>query len=84
MSCKMSHVSIDEKTRKEQDFPEDLMWLCVGIEDPDDLIDDLKTALVKAGAVTIGLDGSRGSPALVKNRFRVKHQQTLSEAFFAS
>ncbi|AOW03385.1 Cys/Met metabolism PLP-dependent enzyme-domain-containing protein [Yarrowia lipolytica] len=57
MPCKMSHASIDEKTRKERDFPEDLIRLCVGIEDPDDLIDDLKTALVKAGAVTIGIDG---------------------------
>ena len=58
MPCKMSHVSIDAKTRKERDFPEDLIRLCVGIENPDDLLDDLKTALIKAGAVKINVDGS--------------------------
>ncbi|KAF5093428.1 hypothetical protein D0Z00_004064 [Geotrichum galactomycetum] len=58
MPCKMSHASIDAKTRKERDFPEDLIRLCVGIENPDDLLDDLKTALIKAGAVKINVDGS--------------------------
>lgn len=58
MPCKMSHASIDAKTRAERDFPEDLIRLCVGIENPDDLIDDLKTALIKAGAVKINNDGS--------------------------
>lgn len=58
MPCQMSHASIDPQTRAERDFPEDLIRLCVGIENPDDLIDDLKTALVKAGAVKINVDGS--------------------------
>jgi cystathionine beta-lyase len=31
--------------------------MCVGIEDVDDLIDDLRRALVQAGAVNITLDG---------------------------
>lgn len=57
MPCRMSHASIDEKTRKERQFPEDLVRLCVGIEDVDDLIDDLRTALVQAGAVTVTVDG---------------------------
>lgn len=58
MPCKMSHASIDAKTRAERDFPEDLIRLCVGIENPEDLIDDLQTALVKAGAVKINIDGT--------------------------
>lgn len=33
MPCKMSHASIDAKTRKERQLPEDLIRLCVGIEE---------------------------------------------------
>ncbi|KAI1403358.1 cystathionine beta-lyase [Hypoxylon fuscum] len=57
MPCRMSHASIDAKTRKERQMPEDIIRLCVGIEDVHDLIDDLSRALVQAGAVTITLDG---------------------------
>ncbi|OJD11022.1 cystathionine beta-lyase [Emergomyces pasteurianus Ep9510] len=56
MPCRMSHASIDAKTRRERDMPEDLIRLCVGIEDVDDLIDDLRRALVQAGAVNVFLD----------------------------
>ncbi|EEH38678.1 cystathionine beta-lyase [Paracoccidioides lutzii Pb01] len=56
MPCRMSHASIDAKTRKERDMPEDLIRLCVGIEDVDDLIDDLRRALVQASAVNLTLD----------------------------
>jgi cysteine-S-conjugate beta-lyase len=45
MPCRMSHASIDPKTRKERNMPEDLIRLCVGIEDVDDLIDDLRRAV---------------------------------------
>ena len=45
MPCRMSHASIDEKTRRERGVPEDLIRLCVGIEDGDDLLDDLKRAV---------------------------------------
>lgn len=58
MPCKMSHASIDAKTRAERDFPEDLIRLCVGIENPDDLIEDLQLALIKSGAVQITKDGT--------------------------
>lgn len=51
MPCKMSHASIDAKTRAERDFPEDLIRLCVGIENADDLIEDLRNALFHAGAI---------------------------------
>lgn len=45
MPCRMSHASIDAKTRAERAFPEDLIRLCIGIEDVDDLIDDLQRAV---------------------------------------
>jgi cystathionine beta-lyase len=45
MPCQMSHASIDSKTRKERKMPEDIIRLCVGIEDVDDLIDDLSRAV---------------------------------------
>lgn len=43
--CHMSHASIDERTRKARALPEDLIRLCVGIEDVVDLIDDLRRAV---------------------------------------
>ena len=45
MPCRMSHASIDATTRKERALPEDIIRLCVGIEDVDDLIDDLSRAV---------------------------------------
>ncbi|KAF2636787.1 cystathionine beta-lyase-like protein [Massarina eburnea CBS 473.64] len=59
MPCRMSHASIDAKTRAERKMPEDIIRLCVGIEDPEDLIDDLSRALLQAGAVNITPDGFR-------------------------
>ncbi|KAF2403368.1 cystathionine beta-lyase [Trichodelitschia bisporula] len=58
MPCRMSHASIDAKTRAERKMPEDIIRLCVGIEDVDDLIDDLRRALVQAGAVRVTLEGT--------------------------
>ncbi|KAJ3272325.1 cystathionine beta-lyase [Terramyces sp. JEL0728] len=52
MPCKMSHASIPEKVRKERNLPEDLIRLCVGIEDVDDLLEDLENALISAGVIT--------------------------------
>lgn len=57
MPCRMSHASIDAKTRQERGVPEDLIRLCVGIEDGEDLLDDLRTALVQSGAMNVTLDG---------------------------
>ena len=45
MPCRMSHASIDAKTRRERELPDDIIRLCVGIEDVDDLIDDLSRAV---------------------------------------
>ena len=57
MPCRMSHASIDAKTRQERGVPEDLIRLCVGIEDGEDLLEDLRAALVQAGAMHVDLEG---------------------------
>jgi cystathionine beta-lyase len=51
MPCKMSHASISEETRRARGLAEDVIRLCVGIEDVEDLKEDLEQALVLAGAV---------------------------------
>jgi hypothetical protein len=51
-----SHASIDPATRAARGLPEDLIRLCVGIEEPMDLTDDLERALLEAGAVTLSAD----------------------------
>lgn len=65
MPCRMSHASIDAKTRQERGVPEDLIRLCVGIEDGEDLLDDLRSALVQSGAMTVTLDGIHAKNATV-------------------
>ena len=44
-SVMMAHASIPEDKRKEIGITDDLVRLSVGIEDADDLIEDLKRAL---------------------------------------
>jgi hypothetical protein len=51
-----SHASIDAATRAARGLPEDLIRLCVGIEDPVDLLDDLERALFEAGAIALSVD----------------------------
>ncbi|POV99081.1 hypothetical protein PSTT_13992 [Puccinia striiformis] len=51
MPCLMSHASIDPAVRAARNLPEDLIRLCVGIEDPDDLLEDLQAALLETGAI---------------------------------
>ncbi|RDA89702.1 hypothetical protein CP533_0671 [Ophiocordyceps camponoti-saundersi (nom. inval.)] len=53
MPCQMSHASIDEQTRRNREMPEDIIRLCVGIEDPNDLIQDLSDALVQSGLAEV-------------------------------
>jgi cystathionine beta-lyase len=53
MPCRMSHASIPAHVRKERALPEDLIRLCVGIEDVRDLVEDLGGAIVSAcGGIT--------------------------------
>lgn len=47
------HASIDPAVRAARGLPEDLIRLCVGIEDADDLLEDLERALLEAGALTL-------------------------------
>jgi cystathionine beta-lyase len=63
MPCRMSHASIDPATRKERALPEDIIRLCIGIEDLEDLKDDLAQALVRAGAVRLTESGFTALPA---------------------
>ncbi|TPX35290.1 cystathionine beta-lyase [Synchytrium microbalum] len=49
MPCRMSHASIPAHVRKERALPEDLIRLCIGIEDVEDLVEDLSNALTTAG-----------------------------------
>lgn len=48
-----SHASIDPAVRAARNLPEDLIRLCVGIEDVDDLLDDLEASLLESGAVRV-------------------------------
>jgi len=47
------HASIDAATRAARGLPEDIIRLCVGIEDPRDLLDDLERALIDAEAIIL-------------------------------
>ncbi|WWC66872.1 cystathionine beta-lyase [Kwoniella pini CBS 10737] len=55
MPCLMSHASISAAVRAERGLPENLIRLCVGIEDPRDLMDDLEHSLLSAGAIVPNL-----------------------------
>ncbi|KAF5381979.1 hypothetical protein D9615_004291 [Tricholomella constricta] len=59
MPCVMSHASIDAATRAARGLPEDLIRLCVGIEDVHDLLDDLEHALIDAGAIEFNVVQNR-------------------------
>jgi cystathionine gamma-lyase/cystathionine beta-lyase len=41
----MSHASMTDKAREKAGITDDVIRLSVGLEDPDDLIDDLKRGL---------------------------------------
>ncbi|MFG0331399.1 MAG: cystathionine beta-lyase [Phycisphaerales bacterium] len=44
LPCRMSHASIPESVRNRRQLPEDLVRLSIGIEDANDLLDDLSRA----------------------------------------
>lgn len=56
MPCRMSHASIDAETRKSRNMPEDLIRLCVGIENVTDLIQDLQKAVAFRLPTAVTLD----------------------------
>jgi len=49
LPCRMSHASIPAEVRRARRLPEDLVRLSIGIEDADDLIEDLARALASSG-----------------------------------
>ncbi|QLL32743.1 hypothetical protein HG536_0D02650 [Torulaspora globosa] len=57
LPCMMSHASIDAAVRKEREFPEDLIRLCVGIEDVSDLQKDLLNAMIDADVIELRENG---------------------------
>src|SRR5262249_58318639 len=56
----MSHASIPAELRERRQLPNDLVRLSVGIEDPEDLIEDMNRAL-EVAAVDIVLAAASGS-----------------------
>lgn len=80
MPCRMSHASIDAKTRQERGVPEDLIRLCVGIEDGEDLLDDLRSALVQAGAMDVSLDGIYAKNATIGDEHSAEGEHLAAKA----
>ena len=64
MPCFMSHASIPAEVRAQRGLPDDLVRISVGIEDVEDLIDDLAHAFeIAAAATTVGNAGSAATTA---------------------
>ena len=49
----MSHASIPAEVRSAREFPEDLVRMSIGIENVDDLMNDLKAAMASFGKVSV-------------------------------
>jgi len=64
LPCSMSHASIPESERQSRGLPEDLIRLSIGIEDVDDLLDDLERALHSAGLRNAEAKDDAGTGAL--------------------
>jgi cystathionine beta-lyase len=62
LPCRMSHASTPPEVRERHALPEDLVRLSVGIEDVDDLVDDLDAAFYEAGVRGQGVRGQGWSP----------------------
>ena len=59
LPCFMSHASIPAEIRAARGLPDDLVRISTGIEDVEDLIDDLDMAF-KLAAKTVGIDSGAG------------------------
>ena len=49
----MSHASIPEDVRRKRKFPDDLVRLSVGIEHPDDVLEDVSRALATSSGASL-------------------------------
>lgn len=74
------HASISAEKRAERGLPEDLIRLCVGIEDPRDLIDDLEHSLLQAGAIYPQFDNS-APPTPTSSSSHTRLYETDKEAW---
>jgi hypothetical protein len=74
-----SHASISAAVRAERGLPENLIRLCVGIEDPRDLIDDLEASLLSAGAIQHNLAYSPLSPQKVAELYNESPAKWIEE-----
>ena len=52
--CDMSHASIPAEVRASRDFPEDIVRVCVGVEDPRDLVADFEQAFASYRSFSLG------------------------------
>jgi cystathionine beta-lyase len=66
LPCFMSHASIPAEIRAARGLPDDLVRISTGIEDVEDLIDDLDKAFTIA-ANTVRAAGAAGAAAVSKN-----------------
>lgn len=55
LPSRMSHVCVPEEARRARSLPDDLVRISVGIEDPADLVEDLRASLREAAAQTPAL-----------------------------
>ena len=69
LPCRMSHASIPAAVRRERALPDDLVRLSVGLEDPDDLLREVRGGLAAARRAGVRITvpatcapGSPGSP----------------------
>jgi cystathionine beta-lyase len=70
LPCRMSHASIPPELRGRLGPPEDLVRLSIGIEDPQDLLDDLEQALGAAPSPSVP---GRASVASLATRSELTH-----------
>lgn len=75
----LRHASISAAVRAERGLPENLIRLCVGIEDPRDLIDDLEAALLSSGAIIHNLSYSPKNPVQVEAMFDTNPSAWIQE-----
>jgi Cys/Met metabolism PLP-dependent enzyme len=82
LSCFIiSHASIDPATRAARGLPEDLIRLCVGIEDAEDLLDDLENSLLEAGAIALSPTGDKRYVRVQQEQLKDKQEDSISIAF---
>ena len=61
-------------------MPEDLIRLCVGIEDGQDLLDDLQRALVQAGAMNVTLTGTAARNPTINDEHPAEGKRLAAKA----